>query len=135
MTPSGTHISDKIKDNKKLSKQTLKPRLENKNGDKLNKKLAGVPKNAQTFGPTTTEQAKIAKALSQNNNPKIAKLGKDILAGKPLTNAERKELRVLSESKKATPAEIAAANQILKQDKQEKILDHIAAGVGILAQA
>lgn len=129
---SKTQISDKIKDNKKLSKLALKPDSDDKTGGHLHTKDAVLPKNAKTFGPTTTEQAKIAKALSQNKDPKVAKLGKDILAGKPLTNAERKELRVLSENKKATPAEIAAANQILKQDKQEKILDHIAAGVGLL---
>jgi hypothetical protein len=129
---SQAHINDKIKDNKKLSKSALKPDSDGKNGSQLHKKDAILPKNAQTFGPTTTEQAKIAKALSQNKDPKVAKLGKDILAGKPLTNAERKELRVLSQNKNAKPAEVAAANQILKQDKQEKILNHIAAGVGIL---
>jgi hypothetical protein len=129
---SRSHISDKIKDNKKLSKLSLKPDSDDKNGNHLHKKDALLPKNAKTFGPTTTEQAKIAKALSKNNDPKIAKLGKDILAGKPLTNSERKELRVLSQNKNAKPGEVAAANQILKQDKQEKILDHIAAGVGLL---
>ena len=70
--------------------------------------------------------------MAHNPNPAISKIGKDVLAGKPLTSAERKELRQLSEGTHHTPAETAAANQILKQDKQEKILDHIAAGVGLL---
>ena len=120
-------------------KDTLRPITKDKSGNpvggnaaggQMQKLSANLPKNAKTFGPTTSEQAKIAKGLASNPDPKISKLGKDILAGKPLSNGERKELRQLSQNKNAKPGEVAAANQILKQDKQEKILDHIAASVG-----
>ncbi len=40
------NINDKIKDNKKLTKQTLKPDSEGKNGTHLIKKDATLPKGA-----------------------------------------------------------------------------------------